>query len=157
HLIAPFDGYGNACNCISTLNNAVPTQVQIYQGTNVSRNDLTTDAGYVDDTWLINKRLTASVGIRLDRYKASLPDQTGPSGEVFGANDSFPTWYNWGPRAGLSYDLSGNGKTVVKAHFGLFFLYPGVNFTSAFNPNPSGWSKTYRWTTDTNRNGRWDP
>jgi hypothetical protein len=36
-------------------------------------------------------------------------------------------------------------------------LYPGPNFTSAFNPNPPGWSQTYLWTNDANGNGRWDP
>src|SRR5205814_1133615 len=113
-----FGGYGNACNCISTLNNGVPTQVQVYLGTNLLKNDLTT--GYADDTWQVNKRMSVSLGIRLDHYKPSLPDQTGPSGEVLPANDAFPKWNNWGPRIGFSYDLSGTGKTVVKAHYGLF-------------------------------------
>jgi hypothetical protein len=36
HLDAPFFGYGNPCNCVSTLNNGVPSQVQIMLGTNVS-------------------------------------------------------------------------------------------------------------------------
>jgi hypothetical protein len=157
HLIAPFDGYGNVCNCISTLNNSSPTQVQIYLGTNVSKNDLATAGGYVDDTWQINRRLTASLGVRLDRYQPSLPAQNGPTGQLFPALDNFVTWNNWGPRLGASVDLTGDGKTVVKAHYGQFYLYPGVNFTSAFNPNPSGWSQTYRWTSDPNRNGRWDP
>ena len=47
--------------------------------------------------------------------------------------------------------------TVLKLHYGQFWVYPGTNFTSAFNPNPSGWSQTYVWTSDANSNGRWDP
>ena len=31
-LVAPNAGYGNPCNCVSTLNNGVPTQVQILFG-----------------------------------------------------------------------------------------------------------------------------
>ena len=58
---------------------------------------------------------------------------------------------------GMSTDLTGDGKTVLKLHYGQFWVYPGTNFTSAFNPNPSGWSQTYAWTNDANANGRWDP
>ena len=50
-LVAPIDGYGNPCNCVSTLNNGVPTAVQVLLGPNVSKNALTTAAGFVDDTW----------------------------------------------------------------------------------------------------------
>ena len=46
---------------------------------------------------------------------------------------------------------------MLKLHYGQFWVYPGTNFTSAFNPNPSGWSQTYVWTNDANSNGRWDP
>ena len=54
-LVAPTDGYGNPCNCVSTLNNGVPTVVQILLGPNVSKNALTTAAGFVDDTWRLNR------------------------------------------------------------------------------------------------------
>ena len=55
-LVSAFDGYGNSCNCVSTLNNGVPTQVQILLGPNVSKNNLTTAAGFVDDTWRLTRR-----------------------------------------------------------------------------------------------------
>jgi hypothetical protein len=47
--------------------------------------------------------------------------------------------------------------TMLKLHYGQFWVYPGTNFASGFNPNPSGWSQTYAWTNDANSNGRWDP
>lgn len=124
--------------CISTLNNGVATQVRLYLGTNISKNDLTAWGGYVDDSWQVNRRLSLSLGIRLDRYKPSLPDQSGPTGQVFSLVDSFVTWNNLGRRLGASTILTGDGKTVVKGHYGQYYLYPGVNFTSSFNPNPSG-------------------
>jgi len=154
---APHLGYGNPCNCISTLNNGVPTQVQILLGTNVSSNDLVTTAGYVDDTWRLNRRITLSLGVRLDRYQPGLPAQEGPAGQTFAAIEPVLTFTNLGPRLGMSADLSGDGKTVMKLHYGKFWLYPGANFTAAFNPNPSGWSRTHLWTNDANGNGYWDP
>jgi hypothetical protein len=154
---APHLGYGNPCNCISTLNNGVPTQVQILLGTNVSSNDLVTTAAYVDDTWRLTRRLTLSLGMRLDRYQPGLPAQEGPAGQTFAAVEPVLTFNNWGPRVGASADLTGDGKTVLKLHYGKFWLYPGANFTAAFNPNPSGWSRTHLWTNDVNGNGYWDP
>jgi hypothetical protein len=157
HLIAPNDGYGHPCHCVSTLNNGMPAEAQILLGPNVSRNDLATQAGFVDDTWRLNNRLTISLGMRLDRYQPSLPKQEGPAGQMFAAIAPVLTFSNWGPRVGMSAALTGDGKTVLKLHYGRFWVYPGVNFTSAFNPNPSGWSQTYAWTGDANGNGRWDP
>ena len=57
----------------------------------------------------------------------------------------------------MSADLTGDGKTVLKLHYGKFWVYPAPIFTAAFNPNPPGWSRTYLWTNDANGNGRWDP
>jgi hypothetical protein len=156
-LVAPTDGYGNPCNCLSTLNNGAPAQVQIRLGPNVSKNALTTAAGFVDDAWRLNGRVTISLGLRLDRYQPILPEQQGPAGQTFAAIDPVLTFNNWAPRVGMSADLGGDGKTVLKLHYGQFWVYPGTNFTSAFNPNPSGWSQTYAWTNDANASGRWDP
>ncbi len=156
-LVAPTGGYGNPCNCLSTLNNGAPAQVQILSGPNTSSNDLTTAAGFVDDTWRLNRRVTLSLGMRLDRYQPILPEQQGPAGQTFAAIDPVLTFNNWAPRVGMSTDLTADGKTLLKLHYGQFWVYPGTNFTSAFNPNPSGWSQTYAWARDANLNGRWDP
>ncbi len=156
-LVARTDGFGNLCNCVSTLNNGAPAQVQIRLGPNVSKNALTTAAGFLDDTWRLNGRVTLSLGMRLDRYQPILPEQQGPAGQMFSAIDPVLTFSNWAPRVGMSADLTGDGKTVLKLHYGQFWVYPGTNFTSAFNPNPSGWSQTYAWTNDANSNGRWNP
>jgi len=157
HLVAPNYGYGNACDCLSTLNNGVPAQVQIQLGANVSKDDIATSAGFVDDTWRVTPRVTLSLGLRLDRYQPSLPAQQGPAGQTFAAIDPVLTFNDWGPRLGVSADLTGDGKTVLKVHAGRSWLYPGTNFAATFNPNPSGWSRTYLWTNDANQNGRWDP
>ena len=154
---APFYGYGNPCSCVSMLNNGVPTQVQIFLGANNSKTALRTGAGFVDDTWRLGRAITLSLGLRLDRYQPVLPEQEGPSGQLFAAIDPVLTFNNWGPRAGVSADLTGDGKTVLKVHYGKFWVYPAPIFVAAFNPNASGWSRTHQWSSDANGNGRWDP
>ena len=39
------------------------------------------------------------------------------------------------PRVGATYDLTGDGKTVLKANWGRFYFNPGVNLADAVNPN----------------------
>ncbi|HWW82533.1 MAG TPA: hypothetical protein VNZ26_02960, partial [Vicinamibacterales bacterium] len=156
YLEQPFVPFASGCDCVSILNNGVPTQVYVYQGANTSLNAQWSDGLYANDTWQVNRRLTLNMGIRFDRQRAELPAQQGPNGQTFAAVDSAVIWNNWGPRLGLSYDLSGDGKTVVKASYGQFWLYPGADFPATLNPNPAGWYKQYTWT-DTNHNGVWDP
>ena len=157
NLTDPFPGYGNPSNSVSMLNNSVPTQVDLYLGPNVSKSGLWTYAAYADDSFRINQRVTLSLGLRLDRYVPLLPDQDGPTGtQHFNEVNPIIVWNNIGPRIGVSVDLLGDAKTVVKANYGTFWFYPSVNFGNGVNPNPSGWNVRYPWT-DTNRNGFWDP
>lgn len=155
-VAAPFFGYQHACNCVSTFNNGVPVQAQVFLGPNVAKTGLRTASGFVDDTWRVHRALTLSLGVRLDRYQPILPEQQGPAGQRFAAIDPVLTFNNWGPRVGLSADLTGDGKTLLKAHYGRFWVYPAPVFVAGFNPNASGWSRTYLWNNDANGNGRWD-
>lgn len=157
NLTDPFPGYGHPSNSVSQLNNGVATQVDLYLGTHVSKSGLWTYAAYVDDSWQLNRRVTLSLGLRLDRYVPFLPEQDGPAGtQHFDEVSPILVWNNWGPRLGFSADLFGDGKTVLKANYGQFWFYPSVNFGNGVNPNPSGWFSRYPWT-DLNRNGSWDP
>ena len=151
-------GYGGPCNCVSTLSNGVPTQVQILSAANVSRNDLQTLAGFVDDTWRPLLRLTVSLGIRAwivisrgSRRRKDRPDSRSRQSTPCSPSTT-------GARARASAPISpATARRVLKVHYGRFWLYPGPIFTGAFNPNPSPWSQTYLWTADANGNGRWDP
>ena len=155
-LVQPFTGFTAACNCISVFNNGAPTQVYLYQGANTSVQGQWSDGVYANDTWQMNRRVTLNVGIRYDRQVSYLPAQTGPNGQSFSAVDNAVTWNNWGPRLGMSVDVTGDGKTLVKGSFGQFWYYPGADFAATLNPNPPGWYKQYTWT-DANHDGVWDP
>jgi hypothetical protein len=56
----------------------------------------------------------------------------------------------------MTYDLSGDGKTVLKANYGKYYWNPGADFVFNIQPNASAWWSRYRWT-DLNNNNRWEP
>ena len=154
----PFTGFTSPGNALSLFNNGAPTQVYVYLSPSKSESGVWSDALFANDTWQVSKRLTLNLGLRWDRQQAFLPVQGGPGGQTFSEVGNVITWSdNWGPRLGASYDLTGDGRTLVKAGYGRFWLYPGADFASSINPNASTWYRQYRWTTDVNRNGVWDP
>ena len=112
---------------------------------------------FVNDTWS-KGRVTMNLGVRWDRYKGFMPEQSQPAfangpisiaAQTFAARD-FYTWNNIGPRIGMTYDLAGDGKTVVKASYGLFWHNPGPGVSADANPNQNNKSVTYTWA---DRNG----
>jgi len=112
---------------------------------------------FVNDTWSLG-RVTLNLGVRWDRYRGWMPDQRqlayaiGPVSvpETVFPEQSFYTWNSLGPRAGITYDIGGDGKTVVKASYGLFWHNPGPGVSADANPNQNNKSVTYTWN---DRNG----
>ena len=64
--------------------------------------------------------------------------------KTFPEQDLF-TWNVVAPRIGVVYDLRGDGKTVLKGNYGLYFHNPGVGVPSDVNPNTGTKSATYLW------------
>jgi hypothetical protein len=75
--------------------------------------------------------------------------------KTFAETDLF-TWNLVAPRIGVVFDLTGDGRTVVKGNYGLYWHNPGVGVPSDANPNTGTKSATYGWT-DTNGDRRWQP
>jgi hypothetical protein len=107
-------------------------------------------------------RLTLNAGVRYDRYSAFLPEQeqlAGTVGPVVIAARTFPqrdmfTWTGFAPRLGVVFDLTGDGRTVLKGNYGFFWHNPGVGVASSANPNTPGKNATYGWN-DVNADRRW--
>ena len=74
-------------------------------------------AAYFQDTWRINKYITALVGLRNEQERLiGSPDATGTrSGYSFTGQ--------WAPRIGVTVDPLGKGKTKAYYNFGRFFEY----------------------------------
>jgi Carboxypeptidase regulatory-like domain len=118
---------------------------------------------FVNDTWAAG-RMTLNAGVRYDRYRGWLPEQeqlaanVGPvvlQARTFPETEFF-TWNRFAPRIGMTYDLSGDGRTVIKANYGLYWHNPGASVPDTGNPNTADKAATYSWN-DANGDRRWQP
>jgi hypothetical protein len=138
-------------------NNGVPTSVRIYNSPAYSKNVATVTGFFIQDAWSMN-RLTLNLGGRYDKYVGTLPDQSSPGG-VFAAgrtvkeqtaiDQNIGVW-----RLGASYDLTGNGRTALKASYSRYGLQVGIDRVTNVNPLTVGTSDC-PWT-DPNGNGKYD-
>ncbi len=78
-------------------------------------------AGFAQDEWKVNPRLSLTLGLRYDFEQ--LPNPQLPNGDfTHGSTNSFPSNKgNIGPRVGFAYDIYGTGKTIVRGGYGEFF------------------------------------
>jgi hypothetical protein len=90
---------------------------------------------FIQDSWKIHPRLTLNYGVRYDlELTAQFTPATALNAtaeKAFNVTEGYPRDYNnVAPRFALAWDLAGNGKTVVRAGYGLFYDHP--SFASAF-------------------------
>ena len=133
------------------LQNGTPNSVRLGLSGTSSQNALATTSFFVTDTWTIN-RLTLNVGARFDRYRVWLPEQTTPVSRFNPVSITYPevsevvSFNQIVPRVGATYDLTGDGKTVIKGNWGRFYHNPGVNLAESTNPNTTQQYSDYNWT-----------
>jgi hypothetical protein len=143
-----------------------------------AHDDLTSKAAldhfgmFLNDTWSMG-RATVNAGVRYDRYHGWLPEQEQLAGSLSAWSNQFPalsglvtaktfpethfyTWNQIAPRVGVTFDLSGDGKTVLKGNYGLYWHNPGAGIGGSANPNTASKSATYTWA-DANLDQRWQP
>jgi hypothetical protein len=76
-------------------------------------------SAFVQDKWHLNGRTTLSLGLRYDIEVQPIEEIDNPA---FSDPSEYPLdTNNVGARVGITYDLTGNGQSVVRAGYGRFF------------------------------------
>jgi outer membrane receptor protein involved in Fe transport len=128
-----------------------PIQQVTLQGGSAEANIPTKQfAGYFQDDWRLTSKLTLNLGVRYDLNTGFALDQSKnpnfvmldtagragllsnlPGFEDFGKT-AREDYNNFQPRAGLAYDLHGNGRDVLRAGYGRYFDFGYTNSNILF-------------------------
>ncbi len=152
------DYAGSYNDVVHILRNGAPLEVFLLGNPTDTTAGLWTTGLYVTDSWRTSDKLSLNLGVRYDRYQNFLSAQRHVADRFFPETVEFPevksvrVWNVPAPRFGVSYNVTGDGRTVVKANWGWYWNNPG---TGSANPNGT-WQKRHVWT-DTNGNMVWDP
>lgn len=100
---------------------------------------------FVQDTWSISNNLTLNLGLRYENQKGIIPVQAEDSVDInfFGytINPSVTekrtamTWSTLAPRVGLIYDITSDGKTLLKASYSRYYAANITQWFTYLNPN----------------------
>jgi len=138
-----------------TLRNGSPTQLTLF-APNHFRDQLNADLGiFVQDQWTLH-RATLNLGLRYDYLNSSALASDVPANRWLPARhfdrvDEVPRWQDVSPRAGLSYDLFGTGKTALKVSAGRYVQGQAVAIAIANDPQTTSvLSATRNWTDNGN-------
>jgi hypothetical protein len=151
------------------FNNGAPLDVRLRLPTD-RRNGIKADTGlYAQDRWTMG-RATLNLGIRYDWFigetqESSLTPSRINNGVSYtrcadGKNDlkagctgTVQDWKDLSPRAGVAFDLFGNGRTAVKTAIARYVAGQQIAVANANNPVTAlGLEDTRPWT-DLDRNG----
>jgi outer membrane receptor protein involved in Fe transport len=110
-------------------------------------------AGYIQDSYRWRKNVVLNLGLRYDYYGliqekhgnfTNIDPTTGATILVGQRRLYQPDYRNWAPRVSVAWDLTGKGKTVVRAGYGIFYdaysqdMFIGhFPFNSGFDPGPA--------------------
>jgi len=105
---------------------------------------------FFQDDWRASKRLTINAGLRYDIYTGLDLDQTSnPIWKTLSTQTTYNESYlqdfqggkggkletdknNFAPRLGVSYDVKGDGRSFIRAGWGLYYDFPYINATILF-------------------------
>ncbi len=139
-----------------------PSEVYFFQTPSHSKSGIWLYEAYASDSWQVHGRLTLNLGLRFERYHTFLPAQAHPAGrfnpspQPYPAVDKLLGWNFAAPRLGATFDLGGDGRTIAKLTYGLYWLPPLTTLGFNVNPNQPVWWELWSWA-DANQSGVWEP
>ncbi len=112
---------------------------------------------YGQDSWRASNRLTLNAGLRwepffgqnvtngalsnfsLDNFEKGVKStvfHNAPAGLIFSGDAGFPSgksgihtqWWNFSPRLGLAWDVTGNGRLAIRSSYGLTYDFPSGQY-----------------------------
>jgi len=93
---------------------------------NITNNELSL---FAQDAWQIRPNITLNYGLRWDAQ--TMPETVDPRTTAYGAfldDPAFPSdgtipsqWSMWQPRLGVAWDLQGNGQSLLRASWGVYY------------------------------------
>ncbi|MQA31701.1 MAG: hypothetical protein GEU82_18015 [Luteitalea sp.] len=129
----------------------VPTEVYIFSLPVKPRNRDNVSSLFVEDSWRAADRVTLNLGLRAERSRSFVPPQRQEEGQFVEAQDyakiEVGAWTTFAPRLAAAWDITGSGKSVVKASWGIYndLIFGAIN-SYAENHNPvTGTVHAYRW------------
>lgn len=127
-----------------------PWRVVLENSPRLTINNLQHRGAFIQDQIVVNQRMTLNLGFRWDYYHVYYPDldilparfrdffyagaplpngyripASYPDFKIPGNDDVLRFPAGFAPRFGVAYDLSGSGKTVLKANWGRYQANPG--------------------------------
>jgi hypothetical protein len=119
--------------------------------------DMNYIGAYAQDTWRASDRVTFNLGLRwepffgqgvrngeisnfsIDNFRNGVTSSVytnAPPGLLYPGDPGFPSgntglnkqWLNLSPRAGVAWDVTGDGRTAVRSSYGLSYDFPGGTF-----------------------------
>ncbi len=126
-----------------------PFQVAVYNTPTTGIQNVNSDLGiFAQDAWTMN-RLTIHYGGRFEHFDASIPAESSPASTWIAARNfpeirNVPNWNDWAVRLAVSYDLTGDGKTAIKANAGKYVAAQAAGFAQGFN-GMNGATQTRSW------------
>ncbi len=105
---------------------------------------------YLQDDWFVSDRLTLNLGLRYDYWDGfDLDQRSNPIWQTLSTQTTFNEFYlrdfqggkggrlendddNVAPRLGFTWDMSGDGRRVIRGGFGRFYDFPYTNATILF-------------------------
>ncbi|MGH9332711.1 MAG: carboxypeptidase regulatory-like domain-containing protein, partial [Vicinamibacteria bacterium] len=121
--------------------NGVPSFVDLRKSNYAFQNRFHEYNFFGQDSWTVNNRTTVNLGLRFAATRGFTPAQGGFAGPYFPelefAKQDVISWNSLAPRAGIVYDITGDGKHAFKAAYGRYHHVISTGFIGVVNQNGS--------------------